>query len=474
MATGYYNVDNPNQNAIAAGYRTGSFSYNTRSTAIQGIAVHTAEGAPDIIGEDTMAENVSEYMKNLGADRKVSWHATTDSDSIVLNLPRSYTAFHVGGYNSKLLGFEQGLYATSWKTLPEKNLLGFALNAAELIAFWSQRENIPIKRLTKAQFDSGQRGIVAHGDLQPDIRYDPGQDFPWDFVINWATRISAGGTILGLDIDDIQNVKILQLFLIDKGYNLGAAGVDGDFGPTTQAAVKKYQKDNGLRQTGLWVPDVGQNQARSPYSVNEQAFGNIDAVLAADSFIEVHGWAGDIDSLNKPIMVRLILNGNTIGTQLGDVARPDVDAAFDRLGPNQGFAFRIPAAPGEYRVRVQAIGDDGRTVDLPFADSAPQVVTVASIAPVPVEPQPLPQPTPDPVVPTPDPVVPAPDIFDADAFAEEVIRRITERGLLPSGPQGPKGDPGPQGIRGPKGDPGDPGVVDYDALIKRIAGALTD
>lgn len=41
-------------------------------------------------------------------------------------------------------------------------------------------------------------------------------------------------------------VETLQRMLIDKGYSCGESGVDGSYGPATEAAVKKYQQDHGL------------------------------------------------------------------------------------------------------------------------------------------------------------------------------------------------------------------------------------
>lgn len=47
------------------------------------------------------------------------------------------------------------------------------------------------------------------------------------------------------------NVKKLQTALKDLGYNIGSTGVDGKFGDNTFAAVKSFQKDNGITQDGI-------------------------------------------------------------------------------------------------------------------------------------------------------------------------------------------------------------------------------
>ena len=46
-------------------------------------------------------------------------------------------------------------------------------------------------------------------------------------------------------------VKKLQQALIEKGYDVGSTGADGVFGKNTLAAVKQYQKDNGLEVDGI-------------------------------------------------------------------------------------------------------------------------------------------------------------------------------------------------------------------------------
>lgn len=47
------------------------------------------------------------------------------------------------------------------------------------------------------------------------------------------------------------NVKELQKILINKGYNIGDYGVDGDFGDATEAAVKEFQRDHELVIDGI-------------------------------------------------------------------------------------------------------------------------------------------------------------------------------------------------------------------------------
>lgn len=52
-------------------------------------------------------------------------------------------------------------------------------------------------------------------------------------------------------------VEAVQQALVDAGYDIGPTGVDGKFGRNTRAAVIKYQKDNGIKQTGNVGPVTG-------------------------------------------------------------------------------------------------------------------------------------------------------------------------------------------------------------------------
>lgn len=48
-----------------------------------------------------------------------------------------------------------------------------------------------------------------------------------------------------------EDVKKMQQALINAGYSVGSAGADGSFGPDTEKAVLRYQKNNGLKTDGI-------------------------------------------------------------------------------------------------------------------------------------------------------------------------------------------------------------------------------
>lgn len=51
-----------------------------------------------------------------------------------------------------------------------------------------------------------------------------------------------------------ESVKALQILLIGYGFSCGRYGADGDFGSGTEAAVRAYQKANGLEVDGIVGP----------------------------------------------------------------------------------------------------------------------------------------------------------------------------------------------------------------------------
>lgn len=63
-----------------------------------------------------------------------------------------------------------------------------------------------------------------------------------------------------------EKVAILQQLLIDRGYKLPRYGTDGDFGAETEAAVRQFQKDHGLKVDGIagektWASLMGEAPA---------------------------------------------------------------------------------------------------------------------------------------------------------------------------------------------------------------------
>lgn len=49
-------------------------------------------------------------------------------------------------------------------------------------------------------------------------------------------------------------VSLMQTELVNRGYSVGASGIDGKFGKATEAAVKQFQSDHSLKADGICGP----------------------------------------------------------------------------------------------------------------------------------------------------------------------------------------------------------------------------
>lgn len=81
-----------------------------------------------------------------------------------------------------------------------------------------------------------------------------------------------------LEQSNKENIISIQRELIKRGYDVGRTGADGVYGSNTKNAVMKFQKDNGIKQTGfvgnitskaLGVNSMSNNSTSSSKSLNE-------------------------------------------------------------------------------------------------------------------------------------------------------------------------------------------------------------
>ena len=74
---------------------------------------------------------------------------------------------------------------------------------------------------------------------------------PW---LSECTYYSGNGrTRLG---DSGKRVEQVQCMLTKRGYSVGSTGVDGEFGPDTETAVRSFQTDRGLNADGIVAHDT--------------------------------------------------------------------------------------------------------------------------------------------------------------------------------------------------------------------------
>ena len=186
----YYLLANPNPNAPPRGNGKQGWYRPMRTLPIQGLVIHTAEAGYSVGPTDDTASRVASYFASTV--RPASAHACTDSSGRVDCLPDEYVAFHARGANQSGLGLEIGYDAHLWGTNPihEELLLeqAAAWCAEKCVAY-----DIPVELVTGEQWRAGQRGITAHGYVDPARRTDPGPNFPWARFLSMVEQQKAFG-----------------------------------------------------------------------------------------------------------------------------------------------------------------------------------------------------------------------------------------------------------------------------------------
>lgn len=82
------------------------------------------------------------------------------------------------------------------------------------------------------------------------------RNYPWTNVLRYTGGNSTPVTVKNyLEMGDLGSaVKTMQLMLIECGYSCGSYGADGEFGSGTDAALRRFQKDNSLVVDGQYGP----------------------------------------------------------------------------------------------------------------------------------------------------------------------------------------------------------------------------
>lgn len=180
-----YLYANQNPNSPLRGNGLRFWGYPTRRFDVQIISIHTAENTDDDVGVDGGAEGVAGYLTR--STRPASYHELGDSDSYVVCLPYEATAFSVVGWNSRQWGWSFARRTTDWGRDKQRDM-EFLQIAAVRVAKACIKFGIPARRITTTEANAGEKGLIAHGDLDPDRRTDPGAKFPWNTFIGLVQR----------------------------------------------------------------------------------------------------------------------------------------------------------------------------------------------------------------------------------------------------------------------------------------------
>ena len=87
-----------------------------------------------------------------------------------------------------------------------------------------------------------------------------------------------------------EKVRIMQGLLKELGYDIGSAGVDGDFGSATETALKKFQRANGLSVDGVcgpktWAALLSTTPKEKRYSVTITDLSESEADALCEKYI---------------------------------------------------------------------------------------------------------------------------------------------------------------------------------------------
>lgn len=146
------------------------------------LAVHTSEG-------DSTAVDLGEYCQDTANEASYNLIIDKNGDSCRSN-DDDYAPWAAGPTgNDKcwhvcVTGYADWARADWLARLDQLDVLGDAIAAT------ADHYGIPIARIDGDQLAAGERGLVGHADISAawaeSDHYDPGPDFPWDYVLDRA------------------------------------------------------------------------------------------------------------------------------------------------------------------------------------------------------------------------------------------------------------------------------------------------
>lgn len=145
--------------------------------------------------------------------------------------------------------------------------MGAGLKRGDVLLHEQNHTAIYLGDGTVVQASINERGGITGGQTGDqtgrEIAVSPYRNYPWDIVLRYVGDLdeSPEEERTNLDTGLIQRgqtgarIKKLQALLIYfHGIDCGPDGVDGDFGPNTEAAVREFQTRAGLPVDGLVGP----------------------------------------------------------------------------------------------------------------------------------------------------------------------------------------------------------------------------
>lgn len=125
-----------------------------------------------------------------------------------------------------------------------------------------------------------------------------------------------------------------------------ACFVAGDLGPGSD------------RTLGCVLENVPAAGGATVGAATSRPFGNLDGVGYAAGAVSVRGWTIDPDT-TASLQYDVTINGQSYGSGVAAVARPDVGAAYPKYGSAHGYQLAVPVtlAPGNYEICVVGVNN---------------------------------------------------------------------------------------------------------------------
>lgn len=143
---------------------------------------------------------------------------------------------HVGGYigNGKVIEDAETKTGVIMSEITAKTSKG-----ADKWAWWGERKGM-VFDVKEGETILPAEDAEKPGENAPSAPSEPADDKQDTQTLPTLRRGDKGDA-----------VRYLQTLLLERGYDLGKWGADGDFGSATEKAVKQFQKDWDLKQDGV-------------------------------------------------------------------------------------------------------------------------------------------------------------------------------------------------------------------------------
>lgn len=160
-------------------------NYSSRNgQRVRLIVIHTTEG---------IRKN-SDLEAFFARSNNASSHVAIDNNGILQMLPYNVASWTLRSGNAVSENAEICGFAKTTRDEWFKNYRGSLDNAAKWIAERCKANGIPIVKLSPADVRAGKAGVIGHHDwtvgMKDGSHWDPGPNFPWDYVINKARELS--------------------------------------------------------------------------------------------------------------------------------------------------------------------------------------------------------------------------------------------------------------------------------------------